>query len=102
MNSTRKIAVTTGVVFIIATAAALSAASLVPSLTGTDYLTKLSASANQVAGAALLYLLAAFASVGIGATTTSPRGSPPRSSPSTCARPNSSWLAPTAASPTSI
>jgi hypothetical protein len=65
MNSTRKIAVTTGVVFIIATAAALSAASLVPSLTGTDYLTKLSASANQVAGAALLYLLAAFASVGI-------------------------------------
>ena len=65
MDSTRKMAIITGVVFIVATAAALLAAALVPSLTGTDYLTTLPASANQVAGAALLYLLAAFTSAGV-------------------------------------
>jgi hypothetical protein len=40
MNSTRKIAVTTGVLFIVATVAALVAAALVPGLHGTDYLTR--------------------------------------------------------------
>ncbi len=39
MNSTRKIAVITGVIFIIATVASLSATALTPGLTGTDYLT---------------------------------------------------------------
>jgi hypothetical protein len=65
MNSTRKFAVTTGVVFIIATVAVLLAGVLVPDLTGADYLTSLSANANQVDAGALLYLIGAFASVGI-------------------------------------
>jgi hypothetical protein len=65
MNSTRKIAVTTGVVFIIATVAALLAAGVDPILTDTDYLTKVSANANQVAVDAFFYLIAAFTSVGI-------------------------------------
>lgn len=65
MNSTRKIAIITGVVFIIATVAALLAAALTPVLTGTDYLTRFSANANQVAAGAILYLIAAFTSVGI-------------------------------------
>jgi hypothetical protein len=65
MNSTRKIAVVTGVVFIIATVAALLAAALTPVLTGADYLTRFSAQTNQVAAGALLYLIAAFASAGI-------------------------------------
>jgi hypothetical protein len=65
MNSTRKIAVVTGVVFIIATVAALLAAALTPVLTGADYLTRFSAQTNQVAAGALFYLIAAFASAGI-------------------------------------
>jgi hypothetical protein len=65
MNSTRKIAVTTGVVFIIATVAVLLAGVLVPDLSGADYLTSLSENANQVAAGALLYLIGAFASAGI-------------------------------------
>jgi hypothetical protein len=65
MNSTRKIAVTTGVVFIIATVAVLLAGVLVPDLTGANYLTRLSENANQVAAGALLYLIGAFASAGI-------------------------------------
>jgi hypothetical protein len=65
MISTRKIAVITGVIFIIATVAALTANALTPSLTGTDYLTRFSAHTNQVAAGALFYLVAAFASGGI-------------------------------------
>jgi hypothetical protein len=65
MNSTRKIAVITGVIFIIATVASLVAAALTPGLTGTDYLTRFSAHTNQVAAGALLYLVSAFASAGI-------------------------------------
>lgn len=65
MNSFRKIAVITGVIFIIATVASLVAAALTPVLTGTDYLTRFSAHTNQVAAGALLYLVAAFTSVGI-------------------------------------
>jgi hypothetical protein len=65
MRSNRKIAVITGVVFIIATVAALVAAALLPDLTGPDSLAKLSGSANQVTGAALFYLIAAFTSAGI-------------------------------------
>ena len=65
MNSTRKIAVVTGVIFIIATVAALLAAAVEPILTGTDYLTKISANANQVATDAFFYLIAAFTSLGI-------------------------------------
>jgi hypothetical protein len=65
MKSTRKIAVITGVVFIIATVSVLLAGALVPDLTSADYLTSLSANANQVAAGALLYLIGAFASAGI-------------------------------------
>jgi hypothetical protein len=68
MNSARKIAVATGVIFIVATIAALVAAALVPVLTGPDYLTGLSTHANQVAAAALFYLIAAFTSAGIAIT----------------------------------
>jgi hypothetical protein len=67
--SFRKIAVITGVVFIIATVATLLAGVLVgvfgPVLTGADYLTSLSANANQVTAGALLYIIGYFASVGI-------------------------------------
>jgi hypothetical protein len=65
MNSTRKIAVTAGVVFIIATVAVLLAGVFVPDLTGADYLTSLSANANQVTTGALVFLIAYFASAGI-------------------------------------
>jgi hypothetical protein len=65
MNTNRKIAVITGVIFIIATVAALLAAVLAPVLNSTDYLTRVSANTNQVAAGALLYLIAAFTSVGI-------------------------------------
>ena len=65
MNSTRKIAVITGVIFIIATVASLLAAALMPVQTGTDYLTQFSAHTNQVAAGAFLYIVAYFASAGI-------------------------------------
>jgi|WetSurMetagenome_2_1015567.scaffolds.fasta_scaffold287448_2 hypothetical protein len=65
MNPTRKIAIITGVIFIIATVAALLAAGVDPILAGTDYLSKVSAHASQVAADAFLYLIAAFTSVGI-------------------------------------
>jgi hypothetical protein len=65
MNSTRKIAIITGVLFIIATVAILVATALEPVLVGTDYLTKVSANANKVTIGALLELVAAFTSVGI-------------------------------------
>jgi hypothetical protein len=65
MDPTRKTATFTGVLFIIATVAAVVAAALVPVLTDTDYLTRVSSRTNQVAAAALCYLIAAFASAGI-------------------------------------
>ncbi len=65
MNTNRKIAIITGVVFIIATAASLGATSLMPDLTGADYLIRFSAHTNQVAAGALLYLIGYLASAGI-------------------------------------
>ncbi|MCC6189164.1 MAG: DUF4386 domain-containing protein [Anaerolineales bacterium] len=65
MNSNRKFAVIAGVVFIIATAASLMSTALVPALSSPDTLTQMSAQVNQVAGGALLLLVAAFGSVGI-------------------------------------
>lgn len=61
----RKIAVITGVIFIIATVTHFLATSLMPALTGTDYLIQFSAHANQVAAGALLYLIAHLACAGI-------------------------------------
>ena len=65
MNSTRKIAVAAGVVFIIATVAALLARAVVPDPTSADYLTSYSANANRVAAGVLLYLIGHFACAGI-------------------------------------
>jgi hypothetical protein len=65
MNTTRRIAVITGVIFIIATAAVFVADALTPDLAGTDYLAHFSANKNRVAAGALFYLVAAFASGGI-------------------------------------
>ncbi|MDD5371077.1 MAG: DUF4386 domain-containing protein [Anaerolineaceae bacterium] len=65
MNTTRKTAVFTGVIFIIATVTPLLASALVPSLTGADYLTNLSANANRVTAGALLYLIGYLACAGI-------------------------------------
>ncbi len=65
MNSTRRIAIAAGVMFIIATVAVLPAGALLPDLTGADYLTSFSANAPQVAVGALLFLIAYFASAAI-------------------------------------
>jgi len=66
MNSTRKIAVITGVIFIIATVTGpILATPLTPDLTGTDYLTRVSEHTNQAAGGVLLWIISAFTSVGI-------------------------------------
>jgi hypothetical protein len=65
MNAARKIAIMTGVIFIIATVTPLLAAVLTPVLTGTDDLTRFSAHTNQVAAGALLYLIGYFACAGI-------------------------------------
>ncbi len=66
MNTNRKIAVVTGVIFIIATLAGpILATPLTPVLTGTDYLTRVSSHPNQVAGGVLLWIISAFTSVGI-------------------------------------
>ncbi len=65
MDSTRKTAVVAGVVFIIAAVTGLLGSSFVPVLSGTDYLTRVSENASQVAAGALLSLIAALASAGI-------------------------------------
>ena len=66
MNTTRKIAVMTGVVFIIATVTPLVAAALIPDLTDTGYLARFFENKNQVATGALLYLIGYLACAGIG------------------------------------
>jgi hypothetical protein len=63
--SLRKIAVITGVIFILATVLVFVADALTPGLTGTDSLTRFSAHTNQVAAGAFAYLVTAFASGGI-------------------------------------
>jgi hypothetical protein len=65
MSTTRKTAVITGIVFIIATVAGLVAAAFVPDLTGADYLTSLAQNAGRVTAGALLYLIGYLASAGI-------------------------------------
>jgi hypothetical protein len=65
VTSTRRISIATGVLFILATAASLSATALAPALTGSDYLSRVADHPHQLAVAALLYLIAAGGSVGI-------------------------------------
>jgi hypothetical protein len=63
--STRRTSTATGVVLVLATIAALGAAALDPTLTGTGYLTAVANHPNRLAVSALLYLVAAGTSVGI-------------------------------------
>ena len=66
MNSIRKTAVITGVIFIIATLTGpILATPLIPVLTGTDYFTRVSSDPNQVAAGVLLSIIAYFACAGI-------------------------------------
>ncbi len=66
MNSTRKTAVITGVLFILATLTGpILATPLTPDLTGTDYLSRFSAQPIPVAAGVLLWIIAAFTSAGI-------------------------------------
>ena len=65
MNTTRRTSIATGALLILATIAVLAADALKPALTGTDYLTGVANHPNQLAVAALLYLIAAGGSVGI-------------------------------------
>jgi hypothetical protein len=65
MKTTRKVAVITGVIFIIATVTNLIGAALASVPTDTDYLTWFSAHPNQMVAGALLYLISFFASGGI-------------------------------------
>ena len=65
MNPNRRLAVATGVLFITATVADLLGAAVRPDLTGTHYLTQVSAQGDRVAAGVLLLLIAAFACAGI-------------------------------------
>jgi len=65
VNTTRRTSIATGALLILATIAVLAADALKPALTGTDYLTGVANHPNQLAVAALLYLIAAGGSVGI-------------------------------------
>lgn len=66
MNSTRKTAVITGVLFILATLTGpLLATPLSPDLTSTDYLTWASTHATQMAGGVLLWIISALTGGGI-------------------------------------
>jgi hypothetical protein len=65
VNSTRKIAIATGVLLIVATASSLAAAAVLPAITGTDYLAGVASHPLRMDASALGYLLAAVTSVGI-------------------------------------
>lgn len=65
-RSLRKLAVITGVIFIVATVAGpILATPLTPVLTGADYLAQVSAHPSQAAGGVLLWVIGAFTSAGI-------------------------------------
>jgi hypothetical protein len=66
MNTNRKTAVITGVIFIIATLMGpILARPLIPALTGTDYLAQVSAHPNQAAGGVFLSIIGYLACAGI-------------------------------------
>ncbi|MFG1608078.1 DUF4386 domain-containing protein [Actinoplanes sp. NPDC049265] len=65
MNPVRRTSIATGVLFLLATVAALAAGAVVPVLTGPDAPTGLAGQHDRLAAAALLYLVAAGTSVGI-------------------------------------
>jgi hypothetical protein len=65
VTSARRISITTGSLFIVATIAAVAAPEVAPALTGSDYLTEVAHHPHRLAAAALLYLIAAGTSAGI-------------------------------------
>ncbi|MBX7233187.1 MAG: DUF4386 domain-containing protein [Caldilineales bacterium] len=66
MSSTRKIAVITGVLFILATLTGpLLATPLTPDMTGADYLVRFAEQTNQAAAGVLLWIISAFTGAGI-------------------------------------
>ncbi len=65
MDPVRRIGITAGLLFLLATPASLAAAALVPPRTGTDYLSDVATRSNDMAIAALLYFVAAACSAGI-------------------------------------
>jgi Domain of unknown function (DUF4386) len=65
VNSTRRIEITTGALFILATTAALTSTALSPTLKGPGYLAGLAGHPDRLGAAALLQLIAAACSVGI-------------------------------------
>jgi len=65
MNVDQRAARSAGVLFIVATITVLVAAELVPTLTAADYLTGVADHPTQLSAASLLYLVAAFSSVGV-------------------------------------
>jgi len=66
MNSTRKIAVITGVLFILATLTGpILATPLTPDRTAADFLTRFSEQSNQAAGGVLFWIISAFTGAGI-------------------------------------
>ena len=68
MRAARWLSVGAGVLFILATVSAVVASRFVPDLESGEYLSALTVHAGGVAIAAILYLVAAFASVGIAVT----------------------------------
>jgi Domain of unknown function (DUF4386) len=65
VDPARTTAIVTGVLFIVATVASVTATALEPALTGPDYLGGFSAHPNQAAAGAFLYIVAALASAAI-------------------------------------
>jgi len=66
MNSTRKMAVITGVLFIAATLTGpILATPLIPDRTAADYLTRFSEHTSQTAGGVLFWIISAFTGAGI-------------------------------------
>lgn len=63
--SARSVSLTTGVLFIVATVAALAADVVKPALDGADDLAAVADNPTQLAAAVLIYLIAAGTSVGI-------------------------------------
>jgi len=65
VTSTRRTAIATGSLLVIATVAALAADAIEPARTGTDHLTEVAEHSDRLAAAALLYLIAAGTCAGI-------------------------------------
>src|SRR5215213_6851450 len=65
MKTERKTSIATGILFIVATIAALAANAIDPSLAGSEHLSELAEHGAAQIGAAVLYLIAAATSAGI-------------------------------------